>query len=80
MDDLGFQWESEQQCLTNLQKGSRTVKKLLSALVVAGFLAGLGCGDASGTKDKEKDKKTGTGTGGAMDKKGGTPDKKKDAN
>ena len=40
------------------------MKKLLSALLVAGFLAGLGCGGDSGTakkdtakKDTEKEKK-----------------------
>jgi hypothetical protein len=60
VDDPGFQWESGHLCLTNFQKGSRTVKKLLSALVVAGFLAGLGCGDTSTpAKDKDKDKKGG---------------------
>ncbi len=38
------------------------MKKLLSALVMAGFLAGLGCG--GDTTAKDKDKKTGTtGTG-----------------
>src|SRR5713226_5454096 len=59
VDNPGCQWESGQQCLTNFQKGRRTVKKLLSALVVAGFLAGLGCGGDTGTT-KEKDKKTTT--------------------
>ena len=64
--------------MTNFQKGSRTVKKLLSALVVAGFLAGLGCGGETGTKDKDKDKgKPPTGVGAD---KGKTPEKKKDAN
>jgi hypothetical protein len=39
------------------------VKKLLSALVMAGLLAGLGCGgDSTGTKDKDK-------KGGTMEKK-----------
>jgi len=33
------------------------VKKLLSALLVAGFLAGLGCGGDSGTAKKDTAKK-----------------------
>ena len=42
--------------LTNLKKGRWTVKKLLSALVIAGLLAVFGCGGDSGTgAKKEKD-------------------------
>lgn len=56
------------------------MKKLLSTLVVAGFLAGLGCGGETGTKDKDKDKgKAPTGAGAGADK-GKMPEKKKDAN
>jgi len=33
------------------------VKKLFSALLVAGFLAGLGCGSDSGTAKKDTAKK-----------------------
>ena len=60
------------------------MKKLLSVIVAAGFLAGLGCGDSTGTKDKDKkpaDKGSTTGTGGPKDKAGTggtTPDKKTD--
>jgi hypothetical protein len=55
------------------------VKKLLSALVVAGFLVSLGCGsDTGGTKDK--DKKSGTTPAPKMDGKmnGKEKDKKGD--
>jgi hypothetical protein len=56
------------------------VKKLLSVIVAAGFLAGLGCGDSTGTKDKDKkpaDK--GATPGGAMkDKDAGGKMKDKD--
>jgi len=53
------------------------VKKLLSVIVAAGFLAGLGCGDSTAPK-KEKD--TGkTTTPPPKEKTGGaTPDKKTD--
>ncbi len=53
------------------------MKKLLSALVVAGFLAGLGCGGDSGTPAKDKDKKT-TTTPPAPKTGDKTGDKKKD--
>jgi hypothetical protein len=55
------------------------VKKLLSVIVAAGFLAGLGCGDSTDKKDKDKkpaDK--GATTGGAPKDKGAMPDKKTD--
>jgi hypothetical protein len=58
------------------------VKKLLSLIVMAGFLAGLGCG---GEEKKDKDKagagkdKAGAPAGGGADK-GKMGDKKKDAN
>jgi hypothetical protein len=62
-----------------LSERIRTVKKLLSVLVVAGFLAGLGCG-GDADKDKAKDKgKTGTttGTGTGMEKDKGKMGKDK---
>ena len=54
------------------------MKKLLSALVVVGLMAGLGCGGDTGPK--KDDKKTGTGaTGGAGgEKKESKPDTRKD--
>jgi hypothetical protein len=36
-------------------KGSMIVKKVLSGLLLAGFLAGLGCGGDSGTAKDKKD-------------------------
>jgi len=48
------------------------VKRWLSALIVLGLLAGLGCGSDTGGKDK--DKKGGTGT----EKKEPKPDTRKD--
>jgi len=57
------------------------VKKLLSALVVAGFLAGLGCGDTSTPpKDKKEKGTTPAPTGGADKGKMGdkAPKKEKD--
>jgi hypothetical protein len=57
VENPGCQWEAGQLFLTYVQKGRMTVKKLLSVLVVAGFLTGLGCG---GETAKDKNKKTGT--------------------
>jgi hypothetical protein len=78
VDDPGFQWESGQLCLINFQKGCTTVKKLFSVLVIAGFLAGLGCGGDSGTAKKDTAKEKAGGS--TMDKKekagGGMGDKK----
>jgi hypothetical protein len=55
------------------------VKKLLSVLVVAGFLAGLGCGgETGGTKDKDKKPAT-TGGGAGAPKDKDKDGKKKDA-
>ena len=52
------------------------MKKLFSALVIAGFLAGLGCGgDTSTTKEKGTKDKATTTTPPKGDK-GGMPDKK----
>ena len=56
------------------------MKKLFSVLVMAGFLAGLGCGGDTGTAKKDTAAKE-KGGGGAMDKKdkggmGGMGDKK----
>jgi len=64
--------------LVTFEKGKATVKKLLSALVVVGLMAGLGCGGDTGPK--KDDKKTGTGaTGGAGgEKKESKPDTRKD--
>jgi hypothetical protein len=50
------------------------VKKLLSALVMAGLLAGLGCGSETSTA---KDKKDGMKKE-EKDKKDGAPDTRKD--
>jgi hypothetical protein len=47
-----------------LSERKSIVKKLLSVLVVAGFLAGLGCGGDSGPAKKDE-KKGGATTGGA---------------
>ena len=56
--------------LCHFEKGRATVKRWLSALVVAALLAGLGCGSDTGGKDK--DKKGGT------EKKEPKPDTRKD--
>jgi len=41
------------------------VKKFLSVIVAAGFLAGLGCGDSTAPKDKAKPADKGTPPSGA---------------
>ena len=56
------------------------MKKLFSALVMAGLLAGLGCGGETSTT-KDKDKKGGTTTTPAKDTtkdSSGKPDTRKD--
>jgi hypothetical protein len=58
-----------------LQKGRRTVKKLLSVLVMAGLLAGLGCGGDTKTTEKEKKSSTSTTT---PKEKSEKPDTRKD--
>jgi len=55
------------------------VKKLFSALVMAGLLAGLGCGgETSTTKDKKDSKGTTTTPKDKMDKDSSKPDTRKD--
>ncbi len=55
------------------------MKKLLSVIVAAGFLAGLGCGDSTAPKDKAKPADKGTTTTPPKEKTGGaTTDKKTD--
>jgi len=56
------------------------VKKLLSVIVAAGFLAGLGCGDSTAPKDKAKpaDKGAAPGGGAPKDKDAGGKMKDKD--
>ena len=55
------------------------MKKFLSLIVAAGFLAGLGCGDSTGTAKEKKDAKEKTGgTATPKEKAGGTtPPKEK---
>jgi hypothetical protein len=55
------------------------VKKLFSVLVMAGFLAGLGCGSETTAKDKDKKGGTTTGTTGKdAAKDSSKPDTRKD--
>jgi PBP1b-binding outer membrane lipoprotein LpoB len=54
------------------------VKKLLSVIVAAGFLAGLGCGDSTAPKDKAKPADKGTTTPPKEKTGGATTDKKTD--
>jgi len=44
------------------------VKKLLSVIVAAGFLAGLGCGDSTAPKKEKDTGKTGTPPSGGAPK------------